>query len=482
VQSELKRYRAAGYPAIAIETYEEQRIIAAALAAWPDRAIMTIAAAGGLMDARSGKSIDPQATYPKAIAGAAGKDGTVLVMLDYQHIVANAAAYRPLLAALPQLKMRRSMLILVAPHWALPEELRHELPLLQSPLPGPDELRGALGVVTEATGTVLESEHETRLLSAARGLTIAEAENAYALAAFDSLSPAKVEAEKMRLVRSGCMSVEQPAPPESLAGLGRLKEYIRAEVIPAAADDLLRVRGVLLVGVPGTGKSLSAKVLASLLDWPLVRLDISAAKGSLVGQSEANLRHALATADAVAPCVLWLDEVEKAIGGYASSAQSDAGTTLGMVGSLLTWMQEHTSPVLVVATCNDYAKLPPELTRAGRFDERFFLDLPAPQERAAIARVHLSRLGCDHDGLPGAVSEMTADWTGAEIEQLIRSAARRTGRRITRAALETAAGQIIPISRHANIQALRDWARDHLRPANDEEVEVVGVRRKIGVA
>src|SRR6185503_6948013 len=128
-------------------------------------------------------------------------------------------------------------------------------------------------------------------------------------------------------------------------------------------------------------------------------------------------------------CVLWLDEVEKAVGGHSSSSHTDGGTTLAMVGTLLTWMQEHKSSVLVIATCNDYNKLPTEMVRAGRFDEKFFLDLPNRKEREAIAEVHLRILKCEV-GFADSIAEMCEDWTGAEIEQLIKSAARRTNRKL----------------------------------------------------
>jgi SpoVK/Ycf46/Vps4 family AAA+-type ATPase len=366
------------------------------------------------------------------------------------------------------------MVLLLAPSWNLPAELQHEIPVLQDPLPETGELETALDVIVEARKEAgkpvkLTTEQRKALLQSARGLTRNEAENAFALAAGNGLEPHAVETEKMRLVKSKCMSVEQPTDPESLGGMGELKRYVDQEVIPAKDDDQLRVRGILMVGIPGVGKSLACKAIAAKMGLPLVRLDISAAKGSLVGESEAALRHALATVDAVAPCVLWIDEIEKAVGGYSSSAQTDGGTTLGMVGALLTWLQEHTSPVVVVATCNDYQKLPPEMARAGRFDERFFLDLPVPSERVEIALIHLAKLGVEIDGLPKKVSAMTTDWTGAEIEQLVKSAARRTKRQVTEASLTEAAKDIIPISRSANIKDLREWANHYLRRANDSD-------------
>jgi SpoVK/Ycf46/Vps4 family AAA+-type ATPase len=243
-------------------------------------------------------------------------------------------------------------------------------------------------------------------------------------------------------------------------------------------DNQLRVRGILLLGVPGVGKSLASRVAGSLLSWPVLRCDISGLKGSLVGQSEGNMRAALKLAEAVSPCVLYLDEVEKAVGGYASSAQSDSGVTLGMVGTLLTWLQEHQSPILTIATCNDYSKLPAELTRAGRFDERFFVDLPCKTERIDIAAIHLHKFGC-MGGWSEVIADLTEEWTGAEIEQLVKSVSRRTDRKPNIEVIAVVSKEIKPISRVRGneINKLREWGRSQLRIANTVENDTRPARK-----
>jgi ATP-dependent 26S proteasome regulatory subunit len=481
----LQKYAAAAYPAVAVETVEEERLQAHLLAEFPDRAIFSIAAVGGLKDVRRGAVVDPAAQFTKAFVAVAQKENAILIVYDFQHIVHNAPAYRSLKDVLPALKARGSMIILVAPAWRLPAELEHDIPVIQFPLPTREELRAALEVVTSAIGATVDNPQP--LLEAAAGLTLQEAENSFALAVVEGrgqIDDRIVEREKMRLVRqSGYLEVSAPVPLETVGGLQGLKDYILSEVLPAKDDPELFVRGILLVGVPGTGKSLSAKAVGAVLRWPVLRLDIGALKGSLVGQSEQNMRAALKLADAVAPCVLWLDEIEKGVGGYASSAHTDSGVTLGMVGALLTWMQEHTTPVTVVATCNDYTKLPPELTRAGRFDERFFVDLPSASEREEIARVHLARFGGD-PALAEFIAGITEDWTGAEIEQLVKSAARRTRRQITVEAIETCAREIKPIAhvRADEITKLREWAKQSLRLANTPSVPQAQTQiRKMGV-
>lgn len=384
----------------------------------------------------------------------------------------------------PAAKAAGALILLVAPSWQLLEELRHEIPVISWALPTREQLGAALDVCLAAVGQTADDATRRSVLDAASGLTLSEAEGAIALslAEHGRLDRGTVETRKLELVRqTGGLEVYPPADPSSIGGLGELRRYLAEEVMPSWHDPELRVRGVLLVGVPGTGKSLAARALGAALQCPVVRLDVGACKGALVGESERNLRHALAVVDAVAPCVCWLDEIEKAVGGYASSARSDSGVTLGLVGALLTWMQERRSQVVIVATCNDYAALPPELTRAGRFDERFFVDLPTLAERREIAEVHLRRFGRDGE-CAAALAEATEGWTGAEIEQCVISAARRTRRQITPAALLDAAREIRPISRTRakEIEDLRSWARDALRRANTpEESATPAVGRRV---
>jgi len=470
----IAQYHNAGYPIVAVETVEERRLIADVIEHFGDDAneyqLMGIAAAGGLVDLKQGIAIDPRCQFPAAFDQATQRDNVILVVRDWQHIVANGPAYRPLLDRIDALKGCGALVLLLAPSWNLPAEMAHDCPIIDQALPSRDDLQKALNVVCSATG--LNVSKPDALLDAATGLTLEEAESAFALSAVEcgQLDPSIVEREKIQLVRkSGHLEYWPAVDGDQVGGLDGLKSYVTDEVLPVQDDPQLRVRGVLLVGVPGTGKSLSARAAGSLLGWPVLRLDVAALKGGLVGQSEQNMRAALKLAEAVAPCVLWLDEVEKGLGGFASSAQTDGGTTLGMVGHLLTWLQEHQSPILTVATCNDFSKLPPELTRAGRFDERFFTDCPTPAERDAILRVHLERFGCTFaDDLIGNVSRLTDDWTGAELEQLVKSAARRTGRQPTLDVCRELTQQIKPIAtvQRDSIRKLRDWAKDSLRSAN----------------
>ncbi|MCB1093829.1 MAG: AAA family ATPase, partial [Verrucomicrobiae bacterium] len=184
---------------------------------------------------------------------------------------------------------------------------------------------------------------------------------------------------------------------DDVGGLDLLKEWLqrRAGAFSKAARDygLPVPKGLLIVGIPGTGKSLTAKATAGAFDLPLLRLDMGRVFGGIVGQSEANLRAVIQTAEAIAPCVLWIDEIEKGMSGSKSSGSSDGGTSARVFGSFLSWMQEKDKPVFVVATANDVSQLPPEFIRKGRFDEMFFVDLPDALERARIWDIVIERHG-----------------------------------------------------------------------------------------
>ena len=483
----IREYAAAAVPAVAVETVEEERLIASLLTMFADRSVHRVSATG-LTDCRTGDH-DPNIKFGAAFAMAAqAKQDHVLVVLDCQHMIMHAGIYRALRDAFAGCRRHRvgtvacaTLIVLVAPSWKLPAELEHEVPVLQWARPTRTELEAELDRVQHDSmsadpplfAAVPEAAERTAALDAAAGLPATQAADAFSLAAVTAASfdRSLIEQTKLRLVKgTGYMEVWPPVSVSDLGGLGGLKEFFRDEVLPAKDNARTAVRGLLLVGVSGAGKSLATKVAGALLAWPVVRLDIGACMAGLVGESERRLRDALRLAEAIAPAVLAIDEIEKAVGGYASSAQSDSGVTLRLVSTLLTWLQEHTSAILTVATCNDHAKLPTELTRAGRFDQTFFVDLPSMSERGDIAAIHLVRYGvlADHN----AIAAMSEDWTGAEIEQLIKSAARRArGGAVTAEVLATAAASIRPVAqvRPQETAALREWGKRLVR-ANSPEV------------
>jgi SpoVK/Ycf46/Vps4 family AAA+-type ATPase len=222
-------------------------------------------------------------------------------------------------------------------------------------------------------------------------------------------------------------------------------------------------RGVALIGIPGTGKSLSAKMVSGLWKLPLLRLDVGALFGSLLGESEQNMRRAIQLAETVSPGILWIDEMEKAFAG-SGAGSLNSGAATRVFGSFLTWMQEHKTPVFVIATANDVAALPPELM--GRFDRVFFLDLPSTGERKEILRIHLKNAGVDFPERRLRMDDLvegTRGFVGREIERVVREAQFTAfadqNREIEMADLEAAISETVPLSKsHAEvIEALRKW-------------------------
>ncbi|QDV90797.1 ATP-dependent zinc metalloprotease FtsH [Phycisphaerae bacterium RAS2] len=274
---------------------------------------------------------------------------------------------------------------------------------------------------------------------------------------------------KRQLVRSGGLLefITAPASMDDVAGLTRLKAWLnvrrKAMQREAEAVGISAPRGILLLGVQGSGKSYCAKAVATAWQRPLLRLDPGALYDRYIGESERRLRDALGQAERMAPIVLWIDEIEK---GFASAASRniDGGLSQRMFGSLLTWMQEHRAPVFIVATANDIEALPPELLRKGRFDEIFFVDLPTPAVREQVFTIHLRKRSQDPSKIDvAALAAATDGFSGAEIEQAIISAlhdAFATKAKLTTDQLLAAVQATVPLSvtMDRKVAALRAWA------------------------
>ncbi|SDS73480.1 AAA family ATPase [Actinoplanes derwentensis] len=377
-------------------------------------------------------------------------------------------------------------LVLLSPVLAIPAELSKDVTIVDYPLPGETQRRVLLETMISsntASGRLRVDLDETgreRFVAAAAGLTMQEAENAYARAMVNSpvldLDDLDiVHDEKRQTVRkSGLLEiVTTDTVLDDVGGLEKLKAWLvkrNGSWLADAADYGLPVpRGVLITGVPGCGKSLTAKAVAAVWNLPLLRLDIGRVFSGLVGSSEHNMRTALRTAEAIAPCVLWIDEIEK---GFASGT-GDSGTGSRVFGTFLTWMQEKQHPVFVIATANDFEGLPSELLRKGRFDETFFVDLPTRAERIAVWQVHLRR-AMRHPRAAGGLPEgdelflelsgLTEGYSGAEIEQAVTAGlfdAFSERRPLSRDDLVRAVMSIVPLSvtQAERLDALRGWAR-----------------------
>ena len=380
----------------------------------------------------------------------------------------------------------RKVVVLSTPLPGLPTDLRKEIPTIELDLPGIDDLRVVLEDAAAAMGVRASSDEA--LLDAARGLTVMEARLAFGKAAaelgrLDHGAVPLVAREKERIIRQSEVLEYYPtdASMADVGGLDELKEWLsrRGRAFGAGARDfgLDAPKGVLLLGVQGCGKSLLAKAIAATWQFPLLRFDMGKVFGGIVGQSEGNIRTALQVAQALAPCVLWIDEIEKGLAGMGSSDSTDGGTTARVVGTLLTWMQEKTDPVFVVATANRIDMLPPELLRKGRFDEIFFVDLPTRAVREEILSIHLKKKRRDpNDFAIADLAKQSAGFSGAELQEAVREGlydAFAEGRELKSEHIAKALNKTFPLSRtmRDQIDSLRQWVKLRARFAAGDPPE-----------
>ena len=466
---EITSYLKAGYPALYIVTQE------------PERAIASISPEGwqtlswdcqrGIMDPQSCRCVEDAQDPLAAIKWLSVRGDTVLFVQNFHHFLGSVEIIQEIQNSLSLWKAQGSCFIMVGPQVSLPQELEKYFTLLGFELPDIEDLRKIQAELGESVGVEVNPE----AVEAALGLTEFEAETAFARSLVERkrfCSEIVTEQKKQMIKRSGLMEFWPPVPIEEVGGLELFKEYIRnrRKAFEPGNGHLPKPKALLLVGIPGTGKSLSCKAAASLLGWPLIRLDISALKGSLVGESERKMRQATATIDAFGKAVIWCDEVEKALAGVKSSGMTDGGTTSSMFAHLLTWLQETRSPVLVMATANNISGLPPEFMRAGRFDSMFFVDIPNRSEREKIIEIMNQRYGSQ---IPVEYAEKLTEWTGAEIEQLAKDSLFD--------GLENACEAIVPLSKtmKEDITALQDWAKTRARRASKIEEEPIKAIRRI---
>ncbi|SIS85244.1 AAA family ATPase [Alicyclobacillus vulcanalis] len=328
-----------------------------------------------------------------------------------------------------------------------------------------------------------DEQDERRAAAILAGITQMEAENVIATLLAkgritkDDLNEVAHAKDRIFADISGIERVHVQGQDLHVGGLSGLKRWLDRERPLLTADlrdrGIRPPRGILLVGVPGCGKSLSAKAIAAQWNLPLYRLDLANIHGQYLGQSEARLKDALATADHVSPCVLWIDEIEKGLAGAAQGA-SDGGTSTRLVGHFLYWLQEARSRVFVVATANDVSKLPPELLRRGRFDELFFVDLPSPEERWEIIQIYVQR-GLKRslsDALMSELVSLSDGFAGADIEaavrEVVKEAILKGDHAVTDELFKRSFANIVPLSKTSpeQIEAIRAWGRERAVPAS----------------
>jgi SpoVK/Ycf46/Vps4 family AAA+-type ATPase len=473
------------YPFVAVETAEEDRL---------EKALTDIAAdlrvpffvwtvtsglrRAGLMNAM----YDTQQPLRALNTVAAMTGETMFLMKDLQRYFGEPPVVRKLLDLAPDFKHDRRVIVFSGVKMELPAELSALTALHALELPGADELRRIVKQAVETCqrdGPVkveLAPVDLDRLVERLRGFTAFEAERAVTRAILKNRSlgvhdiETIVEIKKELLKKDGVL--EYIAPEENLAevgGFANLKTWLekrkKAFGPEARQFGIEPPRGMLLLGVQGCGKSLVARAVAKEWGLPLLKLEAARLYDKYVGETEKNLDRALQTAEQMAPCVLMIDELEKGL-SYNPGGDADAGLSKRIFGRLLTWLNDRKAPVFVVATSNNISELPPELTRKGRFDEIFFVDLPNATERQQIFSVHLKKRKRN----PGlfdlsALADASHGFTGAEIEQAVVSAlytAFSKGMEVTSAiiASELSATKPLSVTRAEDVNALRQWARE----------------------
>ena len=412
------------------------------------------------------------------IARAPHDQPALFVLRDFHVYLRDPLVARQLRNVARLLRGRRQSVILLSPVLEIPPTLSEDITVLDFPLPSAGVIGAHLDAMLVDLAAGLEPGTREALVQACQGMSLTRIEQVVrqGLAATGTLDESLIDRvleEKRQVVRR-TQVLEFIAGQEELAdigGLQALKAWLERRALAfterARRYGLPNPKGLLLVGIQGTGKSLCAKATAQLLRVPLLRLDVGRLMGSLVGESEGRAREMIEVAEAMAPVVLWIDEIDKGFRGVSASFVGDSGTSSRVFGTLITWMQEKTAPVFVVATANNIDVLPPELLRKGRFDEIFFIDLPTEPERREISEVHL-RKRREHrlrEFDLGALAAGSAGYSGAELEQAVVDAM-YTGfderREFTTADVLASLRATVPLSRtkQQEIDALVRWARE----------------------
>jgi ATP-dependent 26S proteasome regulatory subunit len=485
----------ARYPLIYLVSWEEQRLdaVLADLAKSHGRQLYEWTATRGLRQVSGGRAVaPPEETREPAralIHIQEIKDPSLVVLKDFHPYLDSPVAVRAMRDLAHYLKSTFTTVLLLSPVMSIPVELEKEVTVVDVPLPTFEDLVGLLKDIVavvrkgnKASVELTRADAEA-LVKAAMGLTLSEAENAFAKAIaqdarLDAADVQLVQDEKRQVIRKSGLLEFYPAEErmQDVGGLDGLKEWLSRRTAAFGEEarrfGLPEPRGVLLLGVQGCGKSLTAKAISAHWRLPLLRLDMGRIFSGLVGSSEENLRRAIRVAEGVAPCVLWIDELEKGLAGAGGSGSGDTGVTQRIFGALLTWLQEKTGPVFVVATANRIDALPPELLRKGRFDEIFFIDLPSVTEREEIFRIHLRRRRRDLAlfDVP-RLGEIAVGFSGSEIEQAIVSGmydAFAEGVELAQRHVEVALRETFPLSTTMahEIDKLREWARRRTRMAS----------------
>ncbi len=489
----------AGFPYIYIPSYEEERITNTIAAALQDRELIknprklcVWTQTDGLVceDSKVRDTATPINALESIIKS---KDEAIYIFKDFHIFFGGERNTRPdygiirkLRDIIPMLKASRKTIVFISPRLVIPCDMEKEISVLDFCLPTQDEVTGLLDELVSSLSpenVKLTPDEKSTLARAALGLTMQEAENAFCraivnLKGIDISAISIIHEEKNQVVKkTGVLEfVKTDLGIDDIGGLDNLKNWLlkrnNSWTEKAQAYNLPAPKGVLITGVPGCGKSLTAKAMSAIWGLPLLKLDMGKIFGGIVGSSEENMRKAIETAEAVSPSILWVDEIEKGFVGMKSGG--DSGTSARVFGTFLTWLQEKTKPVFVIATANDISALPPELLRKGRFDEIFFVDLPTFKEREKIFNLHinkrLKKTSIAHeitasDEICREMAALSEGYVGAEIEQITISAmyeAFYADRGLKKEDLVKSIKETVPLSstQREQILELRAWAQN----------------------
>ena len=510
IEEKLIHFIKARFPYIYFETYEEQRVTKFIRDVVQDetkiklpREVLIYSQASGLT--HENKEISNTKNPNQLIDFIKNyNQNSVFILYDFHVFFGSkqrtpdnevVRAFRDLIFHLKTSEIRKTV-IFVSPELSIPQTLQKDIVICDFPLPNLDEIKAKLDKMVSANPKInivnLDEEGKDKLCKAALGLTMQEAENAFALA---MVNDAKLDVsdiniileEKMQVIRKTGMLeyVKSDYAIDDIGGLDNLKKWLlkrnNSWSERAKKYCLPSPKGVLVTGVPGCGKSLTAKAMSKIWQLPLLRLDMGSIFSGIVGSSEENIRKAIKTVEAVAPAILWVDEIEKGLNN--SQGTNDGGVSSRIFATFLTWMQEKTAPVFVIATANNISKLPAELLRKGRFDEIFFVDIPTYKERKEIFSVHLKRRLKNEeiyrnitfdDNLISELAKRTEGFIGSEIEQVVISAlcdAFFENRGLEFCDFEKAISNTVPLSttQKEQIVALRQWANVRALSATSKE-------------
>jgi len=435
---QLMDYVRAGYPAVIFTTAEEDRALAEcesiAKINGLDFAYWSTTKGFNAPNQRSGGNnqiSDSTEVLKKGLEVNCNGNGGIYCLLDFHPYIKSPNVWRTAKDVFKEAKPKGITFVFISVKFEVPPELEREVIISSLQLPTREELQGLLEDMASQNEVNLTKKDKNNAVEAALGLTTNEAESAFAvsLAKEGKFNAKLISKVKEQIICNGGL-LEYKSSNETLESIGGLKNFtnwamnrLSAYSPEAQKYGLPYPRGVMLIGVPGCGKSLTAKALANMWQKPLLKLDVGKLFGSLVGDTEANTRRALEMAEAMAPAILWIDEIEKGLSGIQSSGKTDSGVTSRMFGTVLTWLQEKKAPVFVMATANNISQLPPEFLRKGRFDEIFFVDLPDLEERKAIFEIQLKKYKRNYENFDiESLAKNTENYTGAEIEECVVSA------------------------------------------------------------